>query len=220
MLNLQALADIVMGQIIAATKIPKPVFAGEVQVATGEVEDKSYFGLLSEKQVYFEPFVRRFFIRDINLRKILYDVPDYEVDYGIRQALNKLDEQEFRRGEVSNALAMTAIATINECRSEMHLPLLSGEEGEIILGLIPFYTDEANNAQEGGKGTKDQSVRGKDLQKNKTAQGTNKMRENKKQIKDGFDKMRRELSVDKICELMEISKPTYYKLEKWTNENE
>jgi hypothetical protein len=220
MLNLKALADIVMEQIIAATKIPKAVFYGEVQVANGEVEDKSYFGLLYEKHVDLEAFIRRFFIRDINIRRLLSGIEYYEIDFGIRQVLNKLDEQEYRQRDVSIAIASTAICTVNECRRMIGEAPLEGPEGELIYGLLPFMTDEANNAKEENKSTKDQAQRPKDLEKNKSVQGTNKMRENKKRVSDAIENLRRVESVDALCDKIGISKPTFYKIEKWAKENE
>lgn len=221
MLNLGALAELVMKQIIIATKIPAGVFYGEIQVATGEIEDKSYYGLLYEKHVQLDPFVRLFFERDINIRKLLYPFPDYEIDWGIRQVLNKMDETELRQRTISNALAMSTFCTFNECRKEIGMPPLEGEEGEIILGLMPYYAaaDEANDEKEKNKSTKDQAARGKDLEKDKSITGVNKLRENKKAVRDSLENMRRDHSVDKICELMGISKPTYYKIEKWSEED-
>jgi len=214
MLNLDALKVIAMEQIIAATKIPKAVFAGEVQVATGEVEDRSYFGKLYEHHVGLAPFVRRLFGRDVNIRRILNGVEDvYEIDWGVRQVLNKLDEQEYRQRGISIAIAATTLCTIDECRGMIDMPPLGGEEGEIILGLLPFYADEANNAKEEVKSTKDQSIRGKDLEKDKSRQGTNTLRENKKRVKDALNNLRKGYNnMEEFSKALGVSPNSFYKI--------
>jgi len=74
MLNLGALAELVMKQIIIASKIPAGVFYGEIQVATGEIEDKSYYGLLYEKHVQLDPFVR--LLQGVKISKKTNQLPE------------------------------------------------------------------------------------------------------------------------------------------------
>jgi len=220
MLNLKALADLVMDQIIIATKIPRPVFYGEAQIANGEVEDKQYYGLLYEKHVDLEPFVRRFFNRDVNIRKILFDTPDYEIDWGIRQTLNKLDAEELEQRKISNAIAMTTFCTINEVRIRAGFSPLVGPEGDVILGVHPLFApaDESNDYKEGDESTNKRSTRGKDLEKDKTIYGsTNRLRSNKKQVRDAIKNLRANYSVDNLCDMIGFSKGTFYKLEEWAN---
>lgn len=217
MLNLKALSDIALENVIIGSKMPRAVMMGEQQVAAGTVEDRNFYGLLDEYHGDLEPFVRRYFERDINIRKLLNGIPEYEIDFGIRPVLNVMDQEELFQRKVSNALAMTTITTINESRRYIGYPPLAGQEGEIILGvdtLLMSTSDESNDLKEKDKSTKQASKTSKDIEKDKTI-NKNKLRENKKQVKDAISSMRDEYSVDRICELMGIAKTTFYKIENW-----
>lgn len=228
MLNLKALYDIALENIIIATKIPRGVFLGESQVAQGEVEDRNYYGLLYEKHVQLESFVRECWEEDISVRRILSDIPYYNINWGIRETLSKMDEIEYRQRNISNALALSSFCTYNECRQEAGFPPLPEPIGNMIISLTDLYFmggeqkegDESNDYKETTKSTKDRAARGKDLEKDKTIYSPNKLRENKKQVRDALTELRGGHSVDEICEMIGWSKNTYYKLEKWSNEDE
>lgn len=137
MLNLKALADVAIDQIVIGSSYPRSVFLGEVAGVMGsEVEERSYFGLLDRRHTELEWFVQEYFRRDINIQK-LFDGKQYEIDWGIREVLNKMDQADLRQKEISNALALLQICSINECREVAGFePLSEDEGGEIILPII------------------------------------------------------------------------------------
>ena len=75
-------------------------------------------------------------------------------------------------------------------------------------------SDEAIAHGQKNKSTTAMSKTGKDLEKNKTV-NKNKLRENKKKVKDSLELLRRDHSVDEIVKNIGWSKSTYYKLENW-----
>jgi len=228
MLNLKVLADLALENVIIGTKVPRAVLTGEVQVAAGGVEDRTFYGLLDERQTELEEFVRRYHQRDINIRKIFNKLPDYEIDWGIRHVLSEMDQMEYDQRRYSNALALTTICTVNECRRVAGFPPLAGPEGEMIMGVDQMIaqmqmmtepvgggqSDEAIAHGQKNKSTTAMSKTGKDLEKNKTV-NKNKLRENKKKVKDSLELLRRDHSVDEIVKNIGWSKSTYYKLENW-----
>lgn len=222
MLNLKALSDIALENVIIGSKVPKAVLTGEVQIAAGTVEDRNFYGLLDERQSELEDFVRRYHARDINIRKLFNKLPEYEIDWGIRHVLNEMDQMELDQRRYSNALALTTICTVNECRRIAGFPPLPGPEGEMIMGVDQMIAsmqaeqqamaqaDEAIAMGQKDKSTTAMSKTSKDLEKNKTV-SKNKLRENKKKVKDSIDELRKDHSMDEIAEMYNMSKSTLYK---------
>ena len=232
MLNLKALSDIALEAVVIGSKIPKGVLLGEAQVTAGVTEDRGFYGLLDELQSEIAPFIEMYFERDINIQKILHLLPDWEIDFGIRHVLNKMDQMEYDQRKYSNALALTTICTVNECRKVAGFPPLEGPEGELIIGVDQMMmqmemmsgggaeggqSDEAIAYGQQEKSTQSMSKTGKDLEKDKS-KGKNKLRENKKKVSDAFGSLREEYSMDEIADMTGFSKQTVYKIQKWSSE--
>ena len=234
MLNIKALSDIALEAVVIGSKVPKGVFLGEAQVTAGVTEDRGFYGLLDELQTEVDPFVEMYFERDINIQKIVNLLPDCEIDFGIRHVLNKMDQMEYDQRRYSNALALTTICTVNECRKIAGFPPLEGPEGELIIGvdqlMMQMEMMGAGGMGEGGqsdeaiaygqqeKSTEAMSKTSKDLEKDKS-KGKNKLRENKKKVSDAISSMRETHSMKELEDMTGFSKQTIYKLEKWSNEN-
>jgi hypothetical protein len=226
MLNLKALSDIAVENVIFGSKMPRAVLSGETQVAAGSVEDRNFYGLLDEHQTDLEPFIRRYHERDINIRKMFNKLPKYEIDWGIRFVLNQMDQMEYDQRRFSNALALTTICTVNECRKIAGFPPLAGAEGDLIMGVdqliysmqpVGGQSDEAIAMGQKDKSTVAMSKTGKDLEKNKTVQ-KNKMRENKKKVKDAIDSLREDYSIEDIGKMLNMSKNSVYKIIEFTKD--
>lgn len=234
MLNFKALADIVIDQIIIASKIPRPILLGEVAgvVQGSEINERSYFAVLDEFHTNLEPFVRRCFERDVNIKKLLSPLKGkWELDWGIREVLNRIDQAKLDQMHISNTLALTSIITVNEARARMGMEPLPDLRGEIVLGVGPppgsipeentNPTDENNTAKETTKTTEKQEKNPKDLEKDKNIKNPqNKLRENKSKIADSLKRLRDSHSVNEICDLFHITKKTFYKILKQAEENE
>lgn len=166
MLNLKSLADICIDQIVMGGGIPKPILLGEISGIMGsEVSERGYFAKLDRDHTNLEFFVREYFRRDINVKRILRGIKFFELDWGIREVFNKMDKVEYEQKRVANALAMTQICSINESRHYLDLPPLPDEEGgDVVLGLLPYYELEwsmtlqmatlQQQGEEGGEGDK------------------------------------------------------------------
>lgn len=214
MLNLRSLADMTIDQITTATAIPRPILLGEVAgVVTGsEVNERSYFALLDKNHTDLEPFVRIYFARDINIRKLLWDYGHWNIDWGLREVLSKSDQIEYDQKKTSNALALTAICTVDECRGKVDMPAIGPEAGgDVIFGLMPFLmAPEENESRESAKGTdKQKTSTAKDLEKDKSL--------GVKNLKDAFELMRTDIGVEQSCKLLGIAKNTFLNLEKKAN---
>jgi len=144
MLNFKALADICIEQVLIGTGFPKPILLGEVAGVMGsEVSERSYFALMDTDHTELEPFVLEYFKRDKNVRKLLYGVAFFELDWGVREVMDKTSQVEYRQKEIANTLALTDICTIDECRELLGFkPLGSDDYGDIVLGVSQFYMAE------------------------------------------------------------------------------
>jgi hypothetical protein len=117
MLNFKALADIAIEQVIIGTGFPRSILLGEsAGVTGGEVNERSYFAMLDADHTEYEPFIKRFFEKSPQIRNLLSDVDFYELDWGVREVMNKKEQVEYEQKQISNALALTQICTIDECR--------------------------------------------------------------------------------------------------------
>ncbi len=141
MLNLKALSDICIQQIVIGSGIPQPILLGEVSGVMGsEVSERGYFAKLDRDHTDLEPFCRKYFNRDVNTRKILKGIKYWEIDWGIREVFNKMDQMEYEQKRTSVALAMMEFSTLNEVRKFFDLPPIPEEEGgEYVRGLDNFY---------------------------------------------------------------------------------
>lgn len=236
MLNLKALSDIALESIIVGSKVPKGVVMGEAQVTAGVTEDRGFYGLLDELQSEISPFIELYFERDINIQKIIHLLPDWTIDWGIRHVLNKMDQMEYDQRKYSNALALTTICTVNECRKVAGFPPLEGPEGELIIGIDQMMmqmemmsggmggevgggqADEAIAMGQKDKSTTAKSKTSKDLNKDKTI-SKNKLRENKKKVSDAITELREIHSMKELTNMTGLSKQTLYKLERWKDES-
>ena len=218
--------------VVICSKVPKGVLLGEAQVSAGVTEDRGFYGLLDELQTEVLPFVEMYFDRDINIQKIINLLPDWEIDFGIRHVLNKMDQMEFDQRRYSNALALTTICTVNECRKIAGFPPLEGPEGELIIGVDQMMmqmemmgggmggeggqSDEAIAYGQQDKSTQSMSKTGKDLEKDKS-KGKNKLRENKKKVNDAISGLREDYSIKELEDMTGFSKQTIYKLQAWAS---
>ena len=238
MLNLKALADICIEQIVIGSGIPSPILLGEVSGVMGsEVSERGYFAKLDRDHSDLEFFVRTYFERDINVRRILRGIKYFELDWGIREVFNKNDQAEYDQKMASIAIAMMQYATLNEARKFADLPEVSDEEGgEVILGMMPFYEMQLNIAMMGMEAEQAQSegseAQGrtsmaqksqstgkkaaslKDPEKNKRVAPVSK--DAKAIIYDQINNLRKTMSVKEICNDIGIADKTFYKWLEWS----
>lgn len=241
MLNLKALADIAMEQVIIGSGFPRPILLGEVAgvVSGSEVNERSYYALLDTEHTELEPVIKEYFARDKNIRALLKGVDYYEVEWGIRQVLAKVDEIEYRQKEISNALALTQIATIDECRQLLGFePIGEDALGTVILGLEPFYMAElqmemqemvatgdkqinTSYTQAARSTEKQQKSKQGDLEKNKRVQpkkypDSQSIEEMKKmrmkKLKDAFEDILKEESVNSLSDKLSLYPKTLRKI--------
>jgi hypothetical protein len=235
MLNLKALADICIDQIVIGSEFPKNILLGEISGIMGsEVSERGYFALLDRDHTDLEPFIRTYFKKDLNIRKLLNKIKYYELDWGIREVFNKMDEADYRQKTISNALALTTIATINECRKEVDLdPIPDDEGGDVILGLLPFMEMEMNmllqqqmieqqaHAENQEATTSKEKARSTDKQVAKTqtpkspSQDSIDVRTAKEKMLDALNELERTYSVTERLKVMNIYDKTFKKLKGW-----
>ena len=156
MLNIKSLADIAIEQVIMATGFPKAILLGESAgvISGSEVNERAYFALLDTDHSELEPVVREYFRRDRNVRTLFKSIGKleltpadkegyYELDWGIRQVLNKKDQMEFEQKQIANSLALTQVLTVDEVRERMgYKPIGPDNYGDVVQGLEPFYLFE------------------------------------------------------------------------------
>jgi hypothetical protein len=222
MLNLKSLADVAIDQIVIGSGFPRPILLGEVAgvVSGSEVNERTYFALLDRRHTELESFIYEFFERDINIQKLLYGVEFFELDWGIREVLNKMDEAELEQKRFANALALMQICTIDECREVAGYEPIGGEEGEIIIPLFELELQmiameqaaqqaemqskenvESTSAKESVNTTKKKSETGHALDK----KGKGKM-------KDAFDTLMSKKSISEIARSWKIHDKTFRKI--------
>lgn len=244
MLNLKALADICIEQIVIGSGFPKPILLGEVAGVMGsEVSERSYFAKLDRDHTDLDPFVRRYFDRDVNTRKILNGIEYWEVDWGIREVFNKMDQMEFEQKRTSVAIAMQEYATINEVRKFMDLDPISEEEGgDWIKGLEAYYnmelqltmaalqaqetkeSEEATSMREKSNSTNKKAASLKEIEKNKRVAPTTRdsfadsliIQKHKASLKDAIGNLRKNYSVNQLCREIGIYDKTLYKILQWS----
>lgn len=223
MLNLKALADICIDQIVIGSAFPRSILLGEVAGVMGsEVEERSYFALLDRRHTQLEWFVEEYFSRDINVQKLVYDL-DYELDWGIREVINKMDQAELRQKEISNALALMQICTINECREVAGYDKLPEEEGgEIILPVFEAelqimqlemqaqIAEQQAKMKENPDATSAKQKAGSTEKKSQTGHSLDK--KGKGGLKDAMEELLREKSVSQICREWHIHDSTFRKI--------
>jgi hypothetical protein len=225
MLNLQALADIAIDQIVIGSGFPKPILLGEVAgvVAGSEVNERSYFALLDRRHTELEELIYRFFEKDINIQKLLKGVEYFELDWGIREVLNKMDQADLEQKTFANAIALLQICTINECRELAGFePLAEGEGGDIILPIYEMELQilqmevQAQQAEQQMKMKENQaSTNAKQSLSNTSKQaqtGRSLDKKGKGSLKDAFDSLLREKSISEICRQWNIHDSTFRKI--------
>jgi len=220
MLNLKALADICIDHIVIGSGFPRAIFLGEAPGVMGsEVEERSYFSLLDRRHTQLEWFVEEYFKRDINVQKLINGV-EFELDWGIREVLNKMDQAELKQKKISNALALMQICTIDECREVAgYKPIGDGEGGDLILPIfeaelqilalelqaqmaqMQSQNSESTSAKEQGASTTKKSQTGHSLDK-----------KGKGGMKDAFNELLRKKSVSEICREWKIHDSTFRKI--------
>jgi len=183
MLNLKALADICIDQIAIGSGFPKPILLGEVAGVMGsEVSERSYFAKLDRDHTDLDPFCRNFFVRDVNVRKILNHINYYEIDWGIREVFNKMDAIDYRQKRVSVALGMMDFCTINEARKELELePIPDEDGGDWIKGLQPYFDFQWNMAFQAAT-LQAQEEQAERQESHAAAEGTTSMKEKSKSV--------------------------------------
>jgi len=221
MLNLKSLSDIAMEHITIAFEIPKPILLGEVTGVTGaEVIERTYFAKLDKDHTNFEPFVRRYFLRDWNIHRIFakygLDIEsDYwEIDWGIRQVLNKMDEMQYKTMEASYWLALSQVLSLNEVRHGLGYPDISPDlGGDVIFGLESMYALESEEIKEQGDKTGKTEGSIKDVNKDKKHQpNNNKLAENKAKLKDSLKELFENEDLKHLADSMNLHKKTLMKM--------
>lgn len=247
MLNLKSLADICIDQIVAGTGFPKTILLGEIQGVMGsEVQERAYFALLDRDHTEIEYFVKEYFKKDVNIRKLLLGIENYTINWGIREVFNKMDDAEYQQKMVSIAIAMTQISTVNEAREKIGLKKLSDEKGgDVILGLLPYIELQAqlvallespNEPEDNvhGEGQTNTSMKEKSNSTSKKAASLKEAEKNKrvapptrdsiedvkKQLADSLINLREEKSMNQIQDQLHIHPKTYYKLLEWAKKQQ
>lgn len=224
MLNLKALADISIEQIVMGTSFPRSVLLGEsAGVVGGEVTERAYFAVLDRRHTELEWFVHEYFERDINIQKLLNGIDYYELDWGIREVLNKMDQAELEQKKYSNAIALLQICTINECREVAGFEPLPDDEGDIVLPLYEMelnllqMTMQAEQAEQQAKMKENQastSAKQKAASTTKKAQTGHSLDKKGKGggLKDAFNSLLLKKSISEICRDWSIHDATFRKI--------
>jgi len=234
MLNLKSLADIAIDNIVIGSAFPKPILLGEVEGIMGsEVSERTYFARMDRDHTDLDWFVKAFFKKDVNVRKIMKGTEYYSIDWGIREVFNRMDEADYKAKLVSVGLAMTQIATINEARREIGLSDIPDEEGgDVILGLLPYLQIQmdlammmgSNNAGLGMGGSKPQtntSMKEKGKSTTKKAASLKEIEKNKRVapptrdstlFKDAVKILRKKYSIHEISKNWGMHEKTVYKV--------
>lgn len=239
MLNLKALADVAIDNIVMGSGFPKPVLLGEIAGVMGsEVSERGYFAKLDRDHTDLEWFVLEYFKRDLNLRKLLKGVEYFKIDWGIREVFNKMDDAEYKQKIASIATAMTTYASIDEAREYAGLEPLNDEYGELILGLLPFMEfqfnmamalaggedteethgepEEATSMKEKSASTKKKAASIKEPEKNKRVAPVTK--DSEQYLKDALNEIRKDCSVNDLKKKWGMAEKTVYKILNWANE--
>ena len=236
MLNLKSLADIAIDNIVIGSSFPKPILLGEIAGVMGsEVSERGYFALLDRDHTELEWFVRTYFKKDVQVRRIFRGVDRYTLSWGIREVFNKMDEAEYRQKRASNAVAMMEFATLNESRKEFGLQPILDEEGDIIMGLLPYYEflfnmtmtmeaaqqmEETHTQSQGATSMKQKNASTskkaasiKDLEKNKRVAPPT--RDAVTTLKDSINEIRKVYSVRDLCKKWNMYDKSVYKILNW-----
>ena len=236
MLNLKSLADIAIDNIVIGSAFPKPILLGEIAGVNGsEVSERSYFALLDRDHTELEWFVKSYFKKDVQVRRIFRNVKKYTIDWGIREVFNKSDEAEYRQKRASNAIAIMEFATVDEARKEFGLLPIGGEEGDVIMGMLPYYEflfnmsmsmaaveemDDQHTESQGGTSMKQKTASTskkaasvKDLEKNKRVAPPT--RDSIQMLKDSINGVRNTHSIRDLCEQWGMYDKSVYKILNW-----
>jgi len=224
MLNLKALSDIALDHVVIGSGFPRPILLGEIAgvVAGSEVNERTYFALLDRRHTEIEEFIYRYIAKDINIQKLLSGVKYFELDWGIREVLNKMDQADLEQKKYSNAIALLQICTIDECREIAGFEKLPDGEGEIILPLFEMELQilqmemQAEQAEQQMKMKENQaSTNAKQSLSNTSKQaqtGKSLDKKGKGSLKDAFDRLLREKSISEICRKWKIHDSTFRKI--------
>lgn len=226
MLNLKALADIALDQIIIGSGFPRPILLGEVAgvVSGSEVNERTYFALLDKRHTEIESFIYEYMKRDVNIQKLLIGVEFFELDWGIREVLNKMDQAELEQKRISNALALMQICTIDECREVAGYQPIGGDEGEIIIPIfelelqilqMEMQAEQAEQqaemkSKENVESTSAKQKLGSTTKKSQTGKSLDKSGKGK--MKDAFDALLRTKSISQASRDWEIHSATFRKI--------
>jgi hypothetical protein len=223
MLNLKALSDICVDHIVIGSGYPRAIFLGEAAGVMGsEVEERSYFALLDRRHTQLEWFVEEYFSRDINVQKLIGD-EEHTLDWGIREVLNKMDQAELRQKQISNALALMQICTIDECREvagyepigeeeggDLILPIFEAELQILALELQAQMAEQQAKMKENSESTTAKEQGASTTKKSQTGHSLDK--KGKGKMKDAFDEILRKKSISEICREWNIHDSTFRKI--------
>ena len=238
MLNLKSLADIAIDNIVIGSGFPKNIFLGEVSGIMGsEVEERSYFAMMDRDHTDCEWFVRSYFKKDVQVRRIMKGVDKYNVNWGIREVFNKMDAAEYDQKRASVAIAIQAFGTINESRKVYGLDPLSDEDGDVILGVLPYYefllnmsmmaaAAEQQEQETHGEAQSATSMKEKSNSTNKKAASLKEPEKNKRvapptrdavvrNVKDSIMQLRSMSSIGDLQKEWRMYDKTIYKLLNW-----
>ena len=228
MLNLKALSDIALDHIVIGSGFPRPILLGEVAgvVSGSEVNERTYFALLDRRHTELESFIYKYIEKDINIQKLLKSVEYFELDWGIREVLNKMDQADLEQKRISNALALMQLCTINECREvagyepiseedggEMIMPIFEAELQLLTIELQAQMAEQQAQMNGGGENVESTSAKQKLASTEKKSQtGKSLDKKGKGGMKDSFDRLLRQKSISEICRSWKIHDATFRKI--------
>jgi len=246
MLNLKSLADICIEQIIIGTGFPKTIMLGEVAGVMGsEVQERSYFALLDRDHTELEYFVRMFFEKDINIKKLFKGIEEYLLDWGIREVFNKMDDAEYKQKMISVAVTSMELLTVDECRKIIGMKGIGDDKGgDVIMGLLPYIelqmqmnimmggggdepednvdgrgseSETSTSVKQKSQGAQKKAASNKEPEKNKRVAPPTRdsIDELKMNLADNLEEIKGHYSMNDILKELNIYDKTFYKLLDW-----
>jgi len=135
MIDLAGLEAMIIDQISAVSGIPQPILMGEVAgvVEGSEVNERQYFAALDRQHTKQNQFIRQFFKIDPYIQRVFkkYGISDFEINWGLRQVLTKIEQAELDMRTYTNATTMMNFSTLREVRQKAGLPNLESDESEL-----------------------------------------------------------------------------------------
>jgi hypothetical protein len=126
MMNLSEMGNMIINQIASVTGIPKPILMGEQAgvISGSEVNERQYFAVLDRQHNKLNRFIRQFNNIDPFFQRLLkkWNITSYEIDWGLRQVMTKMEEADYQMRLYNNARAAMSFKTYDEIRMGLGLP--------------------------------------------------------------------------------------------------